>query len=435
MDGDEKVGRGPRVCIVTAAQIGSNPRVVKEAQALHEAGFLVTVVALRTLDSVEPRDRSILQGARWHCERIDLRSRWRRLPARLAHSGFRAGAHWVPWPPLRDLAFSELTPALAMAAVRTPADLYIAHYPAALPAAAYAARRHGARHAFDAEDFHPGDLPSETRHDAARGHLDALERRHLPGCAHITAASPGIADAYARAYGLAKPRVVLNTFPLAQAPTGATARGSAVPGPSVYWFSQTIGPDRGLEGAVRAIGMARTRPHLYLRGTPANGFVERLQGIASDVGAADRLHVLAPEAPHQMERLAAEYDIGLVAETGVTLNRRIALTNKVFTYLLAGVPPLMSDIAAHRALSTEAGLDDWLFRAGDASALADRLDALLGHPARLQEARSRAYRLGRERYHWEIDGRVLVSTVRESTGALSRGGLPQSRATPAREPT
>lgn len=423
-----------RIAIVTAGQIGSNPRVVKEAQALHDAGFEVTVVALRTLASVEPRDQSILRDAPWQYRSIDLRARWRRLPARLAQIGFRAGARWTSWPTFCDLAFSEFTPRLAMAAAREPADLYIAHYPAALPAAAYAARRHGARYAFDAEDFHPGDLPSGPRHDASRRCIAAIERRYLPGCAHVTAASPGIAEAYEQTYGLTKPRVVLNTFPLAQAPKQATASGSAIPGPSVYWFSQTIGPDRGLESAMRAVGMAKTRPHLYLRGTPADGFVEALCGIASAVGAADRLHVLVPEAPHEMERLAAQYDIALVAETGATVNRRIALTNKVFTYLLAGVPPLMSDIAAHRGLAIEAGLGEFLYANGEASALAEGIDALLSDPVRLRNARSFAFRLGRERYHWEIDAQALVNTVQKSIGGLARGGQPQGRLSSARGP-
>src|SRR5262245_38024012 len=40
----------PRIAIVTPGQIGSNPRVVKEAEALHEAGYTTTVIATRALD-------------------------------------------------------------------------------------------------------------------------------------------------------------------------------------------------------------------------------------------------------------------------------------------------------------------------------------------------------------------------------------------------
>ena len=56
-----------------------------------------------------------------------------------------------------------------------------------------------------------------------------------------------------------------------------------------------------------------------------------------------------------MVRLASQYDLGLAAEIGETPNRNISLTNKLFTYLLAGVPILASDIDAHTQLASELG--------------------------------------------------------------------------------
>src|SRR5690606_31756702 len=122
------------------------------------------------------------------------------------------------------------------------------------------------------------------------------------------------------AYGIRRPTVILNVFPLSHAPPGPTPAGTATPGPSIYWFSQTIGPDRGLECAVRAIGLARTKPHLYLRGRPAAGFAEGLTKLAAEFGVADRLHLLPPASPHEMEQLASAYDVGFVGETGHTRN-------------------------------------------------------------------------------------------------------------------
>src|SRR5581483_4675772 len=98
-------------------------------------------------------------------------------------------------------AISPFTFSLMRAAERISADLYIAHYPAALPAAAKAARIHRAHYAYDAEDFHLGDWPDGPAHETRRRLLRAVESRYLPKCAYVTAASPGIADAYAEAYG------------------------------------------------------------------------------------------------------------------------------------------------------------------------------------------------------------------------------------------
>lgn len=407
-----------KVCIVTPGAIGSNPRAVKEADALHAAGYEVTVIATRTLDRVDARDEALMRRIRWRLERIDLRARaaWRRLraPQLLARK-----LHGIAgWDRLADRAFSPFTAALAPVALRAPADLYIAHYPAALPAAAAAARRHGALLAYDAEDFHPGDWPQARAFDQDRRLVRSIEARYLPACAYVTAASPGIADAYREAYGVARPQVLLNVFPLSQAPAAPTPRGTAQPGPSIYWFSQTIGADRGLECATRAISFARSRPHLYLRGTPAQGYEARLRALASELGVPDRLHFLPPAAPDDMERLASVYDLGLCGEPGHTPNNELALSNKLFSYLLAGVPPLMSATPAQARFADEAGMRELLFPAGDAAALAELVDRLLNCSGERGAKRRAIWTLARDRYNWDAERPKLVALVE---GALRSG--------------
>ncbi|WP_143111373.1 glycosyltransferase family 4 protein [Hyphomicrobium facile] len=309
---------------------------------------------------------------------------------------------------------------LLIAAMRTRAELYIAHYPAALPAAAAAARRYGALYAYDAEDFHLGDWPDDPAYAMERRLVRGIEARYLPGCAYVTAAAPGIADAYCEAFDIDRPRVILNVFPLSQSPPAPTPRGTAEQGPSVYWFSQTIGPGRGLECAVRAVGLARTRPHLHLRGTPAADYGEYLKKIAVDAGAASLIHILPPDDPEKMECLAAAYDIGLVAETGHSKSRQLCLTNKLFSYLLAGVPPLMSDTAAHRKFAEETFMTDFIYPIDDVDALAGLLDQVLGDPNRLATARADAWRLGQNRYNWERESGGLVEAVNRAISAPGR---------------
>jgi glycosyltransferase involved in cell wall biosynthesis len=321
--------------------------------------------------------------------------------------------------PIVLAASHPIGPDLLRAALDVRAHLYIAHYPAALPVAAIAAQRHQGRYAFDAEDFHLGDFRDGPEYDVQRQMLRAIEGRYLPGCSYVTAASPGIADAYVEAYGIARPTVVLNVFPRAQAACGPTPRGTAAPGPSVYWFSQTIGPDRGLECAVRAIDRARSRPHLYLRGTPAAGFLDHLRTIAAKVSAADRLHVLPPAAPSEMVRLAASYDLGLSGEPGHTANNRLALGNKLFTYLLGGVPAVMSDVPAHCAFVAEAGDAVRLYPVDNPVGLAAALDMLLGDPAALAAARTAAWRLGQEFFNWDVEQAKLLSCAAAALDAAS----------------
>ena len=393
---------------------------MKEADALASAGYAVSVIAADFTPWARDADQSFA-GRSWKVVRTlsfgphsPLASRAIQLARQ--HSARVMVAAGVRNAPVVLAAWHPIGPDLVRAALGVRADLYIAHYPAALPAAAIAAQRHQARYAFDAEDFHLGDSPQGPDYDLQRQMVRAIEARFLPACACVTAASPGIADAYVKAYGIARPTVVLNVFPLAQAPCCPTPRGTATPGPSVYWFSQTIGSDRGLECAVRAIGQAQSRPHLYLRGTPAVEFLDHLRKIASDAGALDRLHVLPPAASSEMVRLAAVYDVGLVGDTGHTPNRRMALTNKQFTYLLAGIPVVMSNIPAHHDIALAIGDAARLYPVDNPVNLAAALDALLGDPAALAAARDAAWRLGQNRFNWDVEQAKLLGCVEAALG-------------------
>lgn len=388
-----------------------NPRAVKEAQALSQAGHDVTVIATRLAQHVEEGDQDILRDAGWRMFRLDFSVPSRRQLPRVRQMLGRllfamTGSLWAA-----KIGNHFSAPDLTAAALKVPADLYIAHYVAALPAAARAAAAHGAQYAFDAEDFHIGELPEDQRFDIDRRMIGAIEGRYLPGCAYVSADADGTANAYARVYNIPTPITVLNVFPLSHAPARAPAKSTAQPGPSVYWFSQTIGADRGLECLVRAMGQAKSRPHLYLRGTPSRGYEQVLAEIAREAGVSDRIHFLPPAVAAEMERLASIYDIGFVGEPGQSESRRVALTNKIFTYLLAGIAVIASDIPAHLALVPAMGEAMHLFKAEDPQSLATALDALLLNPATLKAARKSAWKLGQEQFNWNVERQVLLSAV------------------------
>ena len=407
----------PRVCLITPFHLSANPRIVKEADALAEAGCEVTVISTDYTAWARRADEEFADRPWRSAPKISFGPQ---APAAIymtqtvRRRSARALARLLGrWPGLVHSAIHPVAPDLTRAALAVQADLYIAHYTAALPAAATAARLRNARYAFDAEDFHPGDLPDRRTFAFDRALIANIEERFLSGCAHITAASPGIALAYAKAYGLPElPRVVLNVFQRSDAPCRPNPEGTVSPRPSVYWFSQTLGPGRGLEAAVEAIAIASSRPSLHLRGTPSAGFAQALHELARRLGVEDRLVMLPVAAPGSLVRLAAQYDLGLVGELSQTHNRQIALTNKLFTYLLAGVPVLASDIPAHHALEGMGGAIR-LFHENGPKSLAAAMDHFLGDPQSLAGARQEAWQLGQTRYNWDVEKQALLDAVGE----------------------
>src|SRR6185436_16389511 len=91
----------------------------------------------------------------------------------------------------------------------------------------------------------------------------------------------------------------------------------------LYWFSQTIGPGRGLEAAVTALGRAGVSAELTLRGRPHDGYLEALQRLAA--AHAPRVVVIhqPPAAPDAMVDLARGYDVGLALDHGPPRNRSL----------------------------------------------------------------------------------------------------------------
>jgi len=401
------------VCIVSPGNLASNPRVLKEADALHGAGYQVTAVVCDYDEVLRQADDEIEAVVAWKVIRVP-RSRDEGVTARVAAALAQVLSALSIAVPVGVAARSSRAPvaALMRRARAVPADLYIAHYVAALPAAAAAARCHGALLGFDAEDFHSGEATQAPGEAFRTRMVEIVEQAILPSCSYVTAAAPLIGKAYAARYGLAEPATVLNVFPLSMAPTRPRplrTRGAA-PALRAYWFSQTIGLDRGLQAFIQAMARTTAQVTLDIRGSNRWGHGDALLTLAASLGLADRVKLLPMAAPAEMVRLASDYDVGLSLETDVSENRRICLTNKIFTYLLAGVPVVMSDTPAQKLLACDLGPAARLCVLADPAGLAATLDAFASTPV-LEEASAAAWRLGRERYNWNREQDVLLQSV------------------------
>ena len=71
-----------RICIVGSGSLSSNPRLLKEADALQAAGYDVTAVACDYTDALRSADDEIAANEPWHVKRVsrpcsvDIRAKW-----------------------------------------------------------------------------------------------------------------------------------------------------------------------------------------------------------------------------------------------------------------------------------------------------------------------------------------------------------------------
>ena len=359
--------------------------MVKAADALADAGYDVSVVATRherwaTAADVDARSRRT-----WPVDVVDYRrgaggtTYWRTgAEHRAARAAVAAiGVERAPMP-LVARAFGRVHGPIVRAVSAIPADLIYGGTTGALAAIAEAARRSGTPYALDLEDFHSGETlgPGAPFIDAL---ATRVERDAMRDAVFVTTSSESIADAYRERYDVAT-SVVHNTFPLPeQAPDFTRADPGML---RLYWFSQTIGPGRGLDEAVAALGRSGVRAELVLRGRPHDGYLDALKGLAAHAPHLTIVHQ-PPGAPDAMVDLARGFDVGLALDHGVPRNRTLCMANKPFTYILAGMAVVMFDTPGQHDLGVDFGRGAVLVPPGDVDALAGAFARWAADPAAL----------------------------------------------------
>lgn len=412
-----------RICLVSSSHLGSNPRLVKEADALHAAGYEVRVVSADVSESVRTRDADVLRRAGWRhvpvgrgtrlghatrvaCQRVAAIAQSILPRSTVALSAWRES--WL-WHRLADVAASE------------PADLFIGHNLPALPAVVAASDRVGSACAFDVEDDHCLELPPNERNSARYRGRDGMLAKLLPRCRYVTAASPGIAAAIAARYDVPT-NLVQNVFPLSEREGLAPAPRTLGSPLRFYWYSQTVGLDRGLSELIHLLGLSRTRVTLTIRGDAEPHVAAKLSREAMDAQVTLRLEPLA--APGEMTRLAAEHDIGVCFELADG-NRGIAAANKLYTYVLAGMPMLLSAMPAHIAFAEQLGTSANGMAGANAALLVDpndenaprRLSEWLAQSDELAAASRRLWEIGTERLNWDVEKDKFLGIVSSALGS------------------
>ncbi|HWB10163.1 MAG TPA: hypothetical protein VG826_13115 [Pirellulales bacterium] len=379
--------------------------MLKAADALDLAGYDVRVVSSLSAGWATQADDDARRRRTWRWAAVD--SRRHAAPRTYFISGLRFhgarrlarlfGTGRLPLS-LAARGYARLHDELVAAIVSEPCDLIYAGQTGALAAAAVAGRRMGVPYALDLEDFHSAEAADEPANRLAMDLAARIEREILPGAEFLTAGSAAIANAYEGTYGR-RPIPINNAFPLP--PRAPDIRVSPGAGLKLYWFSQTIGTGRGLEDVVRAMGLARLPGELHLRGSSNAAYADALRQLARAEAPRLELVIHAPGPPDSMVDACRDYDLGLALEQDRVFNRTICLTNKAFTYMLAGLALVFTDTPGQRPLIDDLGAHALVYRPGDIATLAAGLKSWADDPPRLLQAKQAAWAAAERRWHWE----------------------------------
>jgi glycosyltransferase involved in cell wall biosynthesis len=363
-------------------------RVMRAATALVEAGYAVSIV-----DVERDRDRpaeEIVQGVSLKHLKLPLRS-------------------------------ASFTPAFILIAVQmfvfgmlrltqSQADIYHAHDLNALPATFLAACLRHKPVLFDAHEYASEEGESSPFQSRLHRIVVFFLRLLLPRCRGVITVSPQIARGFCDQFSLSAVTVVRN-IPVYQAVT-RTNRLRETLGLSketrIALYQGGLQSNRDLDRLVRAAPFLEQNNVIVLMGQDAQNTKARLESLILLEGVTDRVKIL-PAVPYEdLLEWTSSADLGLIIfPPDYSLSIRWCLPNKLFEYLMAGLPVLSSPLeaVADIILNYDVGKVAFSLVPED---IANAINTILSDQNACERMRFNALKAAREELCWEKEQQHLL---------------------------
>ncbi|WP_077046227.1 glycosyltransferase family 4 protein [Pseudomonas sp. KK4] len=361
-----------RIAMIVWNEFRNDARVLKEAQTLQGAGHDVTVFALHTPGVT--LEHEILEGG-IKVSRVARSPFWKLRKTKVSSGQVGGNASIGRLSPARQvlrIVARLWTHSVLLARIaRYRADVVHAHDVNTLPTAWLAAKVSGARVVYDAHEI----STSREGYNSFRRLVGVVEKYLMPRVQGTITTTDARAKFFARAYGIPRPVVLQNRPRLTFTQSSQRIRKQL--GLSEAWpiilYQGGLQQGRGLERLVRTAALV---PEAYFVFIGGGRLTQPLTTLSQELALADRVHFIPTVSLADLPDYTASADIGVQPIENTCLNHFTTDSNKLFEYLIAGLPVVATDFPEIRRIvrAHEVGL---LVREGDDQMLADALKSLV----------------------------------------------------------
>jgi glycosyltransferase involved in cell wall biosynthesis len=376
-------------------------RVLLSGHSLFQAGRRVKIIAA---PYPEPIDRDQLDFPELSIIRVDT-TRAIQIPLRALP---RNRLHRSTWQRVYFYHYQFLA-----AALQHPAKVYVAHDLPVLPAAAIAALHSGASLVYDAHELYPEQCHFSAALKALFGNAEAELIKHAD---LVTTINQSIATEMATRYAIPLPQVILNAPAVPAEPrmNGDVLRHDLqIPdGKRILLYQGSLSLNRNLEELVAAIAHVINDDIVLVLMGPGAEMRRKLERIASANGTLGQ-RVFFRDAVPQTELLhyTGGAEVGIIPYPPVDLNSRFCTPNKLFDFIVAGLPILATDLPELRKFVHDNGFGQVHPLDGPAET-ARAIEAIFAADLEVYRHRLRARR---HEFIWDMQGEKLVSLYRSLT--------------------
>jgi glycosyltransferase involved in cell wall biosynthesis len=373
---------GYDVCAAVVSDLSFDARVWKEVRSLTRAGYRVRLIGCG-YELTRPR-RSTVDGV--DVIEISLGSR-----AGAVSVGQRARTLLRLWVEI----------------LRTRARVYHAHNIHVGPAAWAASAARGRGLVYDAHELY-GDSARRDRSSRLSAYVaGTIERFMVRRSDFVITTNASRAKILKERHGRSSV-VVLANVPERRDHVAPLDPGYPRDKPVILYQGGIYARTRAFRQTIAALTMLDDAEFVIL-GFGREDDLALIRLWAAEEGVERRVHLLPPRPFDELVRTAAAATVGIVPILTIDLDTQTGDTNKLFEYLMAGLPVAASDIPEiRRVLAVGDPPPGELFDAASPASIAKAVATILENPERYSERRKVARALALAEHNWNAQESRLL---------------------------
>ena len=412
------------VCMVVKNRLSNDARVKKEMAALSGDGWKVTVIAMPEAGTPEKENRNGIQILRppiFSKAKENLRSQVVHASDKADNSLKAIVIRYLRKNKIRRLIADiqrdiPWEAKLRNAAWQANADVYHANDLDTLEICGSVAAERNAKLVYDSHELW---LESSryliATHPLNRIRLKRIERRYAPKADAVIAVTPLRGKKMQQMYPSIRNLEIIENAPekliILPPPGKLREMINAESDTVIALYQGVLCPERGLEELLVAARLT-TDPSVKFVIIGMDTWNGTLQKMALDMGLKEKVIFLPPVPSEELAEITVDADMGFILFRNTCLNHYYSLPNKLYEYMMAGVPVVSSDFPELKRVLTE--VDSGITVDPESpEEISEAVQKLAADPEMRKRMRNNGRAAALDRYNWEPQSKRLCNLYRK----------------------
>jgi len=252
------------------------------------------------------------------------------------------------------------------------------------------------------------EVPELLERPRKRKTWKRLERWIFPKLENIITVNQSIANIYGHEYE--KKLSVVRNIPLIRPQTKVLSKeelGLPIDKKIIILQGAGINMQRGAEEAVEAMQYVKNAVLLIVG---SGDVIDQLKEMRVELGIEDKVIITGKVPYEKLAQYTQNADLGLSFDKDTNLNYRFSLPNKLFDYIHAGVPVLVSNLVEIARIVNEYQIGG-IIKTHEPKYIAQQMNLIFSNPKKYNTWKRNLMKAQKE-LTWETEEKVLIDCIK-----------------------